>query len=231
MVIKFSNSIMTSLGKKFFMAISGLALSGFIVVHLIGNITLLSPDKDPFNKYAHFLSNFGWGLYLAELILAAIFLIHFVYAIIVQIGNWRARPKRYSQSTNAKYTSKKSFASVSMIYTGLLIIVFTILHLLHFKYGAMIMYTTNDGQYIRDLYTLVYQFFGNIWNVVFYVTVMIFLGFHVSHGVWSAFQSLGISGAQFTRFTQRLGYVFAFIMGFGFLILPVYIYFVTGGLI
>jgi succinate dehydrogenase / fumarate reductase cytochrome b subunit len=231
MMMKFSKSIMTSLGKKIFMAVSGLALSGFIVVHLVGNITLLSPDRDPFNKYAHFLESFGLVLYMAELILAAIFLIHFIYAVIIQIGNWRARPKRYSNVTNAKYTSKKSFASVSMIYTGILIIVFTILHLLHFKYGEIIMYTTKDGLFIRDLYALVYQFFGNIWNVVFYITVMIFLGFHVSHGVWSAFHSLGISGARFTKFTQRLGYVFAVLMGFGFLFLPVYIYFVTGGVL
>ena len=229
MIMKFSKTILTSLGKKIFMGLSGLALSGFIVVHLAGNIALLYPDKDPFNKYAHFLEGLGGLLYFAELLLAGIFLIHFLYAIYVQYGNWMARPKRYSSVKSAHHTSKKSFASVTMIYTGIIIIVFTILHLLHFKYGEIIMYTTSDGLYIRDLYTLVYQFFSDIWNVIFYIIVMILLGFHVSHGVWSAFQSLGISGQRFTYFIQKFGYAFAVVIGFGFLFLPIYIYFVSGG--
>jgi len=231
MLMKFSKTILTSLGKKFFMALSGLALSGFIVVHLAGNIALLYPDKDPFNKYAHFLENLGGLLYFAELLLAAIFVIHFIFAVYVQLGNWSARPKRYAAIKNARHTSKKSFASVTMIYTGLMIIVFTILHLLHFKYGEVMMYTTSDGLYVRDLYTLVYQFFSNIWNVIFYITVMILLGFHISHGVWSAFQSLGISGKRFTYYMQKFGYTFAVLMGFGFLFLPIYIYFVSGGVL
>ncbi len=230
-MMPFSRTMVSTLGKKIFMGITGLALSGFIVVHLLGNLALLNPDKDPFNKYAHFLLSLGTLLYLAESILAAIFLIHFIYALYVTIGNWRARPKRYALVKNAKYTSKKSIASISMIWTGSLIIVFTILHLLHFKYGEIIMYTTSDGAVIRDLYTLVYQFFSNIWNVIFYIAVMIGLGVHVSHGVWSAFQSLGINGQRFTRFAQGFGYVFAFVMGVGFLFLPVWIYIVTGGLL
>jgi succinate dehydrogenase / fumarate reductase cytochrome b subunit len=116
-----------------------------------------------------------------------------------------------------------------MIWTGLVIIVFTVLHLLHFKFGTEIMYTTKDGMVIRDLYTIVYQFFGNIWNVVFYIVVMILLGFHVSHGLWSAFQSLGISGQRFTRLAQGFGYAFAVVMGFGFVLLPVVIFLISGG--
>jgi succinate dehydrogenase / fumarate reductase cytochrome b subunit len=228
-MVQFSKVLISTLGKKIFMGISGLALSGFIVVHLVGNLTLLNPDKDPFNKYAHFLSSLGTLLYFAEFMLAAIFLIHFFYAIYVTLGNWSARPQNYKLVKNAKHTSRKSWASVTMIWTGLVIIVFTVLHLLHFKYGAVFMYTTKDGMVIRDLYTLVYQFFGNIWNVVFYIVVMVLLGFHTSHGVWSAFQSLGISGQRFTRLAQGLGYVFAVVMGFGFVLLPIVIFFISGG--
>jgi len=211
------------------MGITGLSLSGFIVIHLAGNLALLNPDKDIYNKYAHFLLSLGTLLYVAEFILASVFLIHFFYAVYTQIGNWLARPKRYAVVTNAGDTSHKNIASTTMIWTGLVIIVFTILHLLHFKYGEVVMYTTRDGMVIRDLYTLVYQFFSNIWNVVFYVVVMTLLGFHVSHGLWSAFQSLGISGARFTKFVQRFGYVFAVLMGGGFLLLPVWIFILSGG--
>jgi succinate dehydrogenase / fumarate reductase cytochrome b subunit len=227
--MRFSMSVFSSLGKKIFMGITGLSLSGFVVVHLIGNLTLLNPDKDPFNEYAHFLQGLGSIIYIAELILAAIFLIHFFYAVLVKIESWRARPKRYTLVTSAGYTSKKTLASTTMIWTGLIIIIFTVLHLLHFKYGEIIMYTTKDGVIIRDLYTIVYQFFSNIWNVIFYVLVMTLLGFHVSHGVWSAFQSLGISGQRFTRFAQGFGYVFAVIMGAGFLFLPIWIFIGSGG--
>lgn len=228
-MVEFKRVFSSSLGKKIFMGLSGLALSGFIVVHLIGNIALLYADKDPFNKYAHFLQSLGVLLYLAEFGLAAIFLVHFFYGIYVTIDNWRARPKGYARVTNAGHTSKKTWASVSMIYTGLIIIAFTVLHLLHFKYGEIIMYTTADGAYIRDLYVVVYQYFGNIWNVVFYIIVMCLIGVHTSHGVWSAFQSLGINGQRFTRFAQAFGYVFAVVMAFGFVLLPVIIFYMSGG--
>jgi succinate dehydrogenase / fumarate reductase cytochrome b subunit len=227
---RFSSTAFTSIGKKIFMAVSGLALSGFIIVHLTGNIALLYPDKDPFNKYANFLQGLGPLLYTAEIVLAAIFLIHFFYAVFITIGNWRARPGRYRVSCNAGHTSKKTIASTTMVYTGILIITFTVLHLLQFKYGAVIMYTTKDGIYIRDLYAVVHQFFGNIWNVVFYMIIMILLGFHLSHGFWSAFQSLGINGVWFTRFVYGFGYLFAVVMAAGFLLLPLYIFLNSGGI-
>ena len=213
------------------MGITGLALCVYIVIHLIGNLALLNPDKDPFNKYAHFLQSIGTALYVIEFILAAVFLIHFFYAIFVKIECWRARPKRYSVVKNAGHTSKKTFFSTTMIWTGLVIIIFTVLHIIHFKYGEVIMYTTKDGMEIRDLYTLVYTFFSNIWNVIFYAVVMILLGFHVSHGLWSAFQSLGISGDRFTKMAYQFGYVFAVVMGLGFLVLPVWIFIEAGGLL
>ena len=221
---RFSVTVFTSIGKKIFMALTGLVLSGFIVVHLIGNIALLYPDKDPFNKYAYFLASLGVLLYIAEFILASVFLVHFFYAVVITIGNWWARPSRYRVNRNAGHTSKKTIASTTMVYTGILIITFTVLHLLHFKFGEIAMYTTKDGLYIRDLYTIVYQFFSDIWNVSFYMAIMILLGFHVSHGFWSAFQSLGIHGVWFTRFVHGFGYLFAVIMGTGFLFLPIYIF-------
>jgi succinate dehydrogenase / fumarate reductase cytochrome b subunit len=223
-------SAYSSLGKKIFMGISGLLLCGFVVVHLIGNLTLLIPDKDPFNKYSHFLTQeLGTLIYVAEFILAAIFIIHFIYAIIVQIGNWKARPKRYNTVKWAKHTSKKSIGSATMIYTGIVIITFLIWHLLHFKFGEVIMYTTADGKVIRDLYTIVYQFYGNIINVGLYVLVMVLLGFHLSHGFWSAFQSLGLSGKRFTPLVYSVGTVFAVIMAIGFVFLPAWIFIITGG--
>lgn len=229
-MIRFSTTLVSSLGKKIFMGFSGLMLSGFIIIHLLGNLALLNPDRDPFNKYAHFLTHgLGNAIYIMEFALALVFLIHLIYAIYIQIGNWMARPTRYKVVTNAKHTSRKSWGSTTMIYTGAIIITFTILHLFHFKYGEVVMYTTADGQYIRDLYALVYQFFGNVWNTIFYIVVMVMLGFHLSHGVWSAFQSLGINGKRFTPAIYGLGTIFAIVLAAGFIFLPVWIYYLTGG--
>lgn len=228
--MRFSMSIYSSLGKKIFMGFSGLMLCGFIVVHLIGNLALLSPDKDPFNKYAHFLtSEVGSLIYVAEFLLASIFIIHFIYGVFVTIDNWRARPKGYAVVKDAKHTSKKTLASRTMIYTGVLIIIFLVWHLLHFKFGEVIMYTTADGKVIPDLYLVVYKFFGNTVNVILYIAVMALLGFHLSHGFWSAFQSLGLNGKRFTPFIYGLAAVFAVVMATGFIVLPVWIYIISGG--
>jgi succinate dehydrogenase / fumarate reductase cytochrome b subunit len=223
-------STYSSLGKKIFMGFSGLMLCGFIVVHLIGNLTLLLPDKDQFNKYANFLTTgLGSIIYIAEFLLAAIFLVHFIYAILVTIDNWKARPEKYAMVKNAKHTSKKSFASRTMIYTGIVLIVFLIWHLLHFKFGEMIIYSTADGMVIRDLYIVVYQFYGSMVNVILYIVVMVLLGFHLSHGFWSAFQSLGLSGKLFTPLVYGVAGVFALLMAAGFIVLPVWIFISTGG--
>lgn len=81
-MIRFSTTLVSSLGKKIFMGISGLMLSGFIIIHLLGNLALLNPDRDPFNKYAHFLTHgLGNAIYIMELALALVFLIHLIYAI------------------------------------------------------------------------------------------------------------------------------------------------------
>ena len=222
-MIRFSTSAFSSLGKKIFMGVSGIMLCGFIVVHFIGNLTLLIPDRDPFNKYAHFLQGLGTAIYVAEVILAAIFLIHFIYAIMVTFNNWRARPIKYKKVTNAKHTSKKSLGSTTMIYTGVVVIVFLVWHLLHFKWGEMVMYNTADGQYIRDLFIIVYQFYANPVNVGLYVLVMSFLGFHLSHGAWSGFQSLGLNGKRFTPFVQSIGILFAVVMALAFIFIPIFI--------
>lgn len=228
-MIRFSTTLLSSVGKKIYMSVMGLLLAGFLLVHLMGNLALLRADKDPFNKYAHFLThNLGNVIFAAEIILALFFIIHFVYGIIVTLDNWRARPIGYKMVTNAGHTSKKTIFSTTMIYTGLLILIFVIIHLRDLKYGEIIMYTTKDGAYIRDLYALTVQFFGNIWNVLFYELIMILLGFHLAHGVWSAFQSLGINGPRFIKIIIIFGYIYAAFISIGFFVIPLWVYF-TGG--
>ena len=92
------------------------------------------------------------------------------------------------------------------------------------------MYTTADGRVIRDLYTLVYQFYGNIVNVVLYILIMALLGFHLSHGFWSAFQSLGLNHPRYTPIIYGIALIFGVFMAFGFLVIPAIIFFRGGAL-
>ncbi len=225
--MQISQIFRSSIGKKLLLAITGLSWAGFAVGHFIGNTTLLLKDPTPFNKYAHFLSGLGGALILVELILAASLLVHLFFAIKVTLENRKARPVKYAVSKSAGRESKKGFATSTMIYTGILLIIFLVLHITHFKFGAVYM-TTVDGNQIRDLYKTVYEFYADPINTAYYVIMMILLGTHLSHGVWSAFQSLGLNGNRFTPFIYKVGFLVAVIVSVGFIAIPIYIHF-TGG--
>ncbi len=229
--MRFKMILTSSLSKKIFMSIAGLVWVGFLLIHLLGNLQLLNPNPDPFNKYSYFLTHqTGEFIYVAEFLLVFFLVSHLVYGIWVQIGNWRARPQGYSMVTWAKHTSKRSLGSVTMIYTGALILIFIVVHLLHFKYGSVTMYRPEGYNYdIPNLYQTVIQFFTKPLNVLFYVIIMVLIGLHLSHGFWSAFQSLGLGSKRFTQFIYTVGVLYAIVIAFGFVFLPIWIYFTRGG--
>ena len=223
-------SILSTVGRKFLLAITGLCLLGFIIVHLMGNLLLLV-GPDAFNAYAHKLMSLGPALYLAEVVLLSIFLIHMVTAIAVTWSNWQARPGGYEKSTNQGDPSRMTFSSRTMIWTGLVLLVFLIVHLITFKYGPGVeegYVATLDGEQVRDLYRLVIEWFSNGLYVAYYVISMGLLGFHLRHGFWSAFQSLGGFHPRFTPVAYALGVAAGVVLAVGFLGLPVW-FFLVGG--
>jgi succinate dehydrogenase / fumarate reductase cytochrome b subunit len=223
-----TNSPSSSILRKIFMGVSGLMLSGFIVVHLLGNLTLLLPDGGrAFNFYAHTLHSLGTAIYVAEAILAAIFIVHIYQGIRVTYDNWRARRRGYDKVTPSGSPSRQTLASRTMIYTGILIVIFLVKHLIDLKFGSYFE-ITYDGVVMRDLYRTTVDFFQSEVNVILYTVIMLMLGFHLSHGVWSAFQSLGIDGPRFTPLMVTLGMLFAIVMAGGFIVIPVYLYFLGG---
>ncbi|RMD91574.1 MAG: succinate dehydrogenase [Calditrichaeota bacterium] len=214
----------SSVGKKFVMAITGLAMIIFLIEHLSGNLLLFSKDPDPYNKYSHFLISFGWLLIVAELILLAFFIFHIISGISVFLSKRKARSEGYVKVASAGKPSKKNLSSVTMIYTGILMFIFIVIHLKTFKYGPH--YTTTiDGVQMRDLHKLVWEVFQNPVYVIWYVAAMIFLGFHLRHGFWSAFQSLGIYHPRYTPVIYTIGVLVAIILAVGFLGIPIWIYF------
>ena len=219
----------SSILKKIIIAVTGLSLFLFLIIHLLGNITLFTgnpPGKD-FNQYAHFLESFGILFTLAELGLLAFFLVHLSTALDSNFINTSARESRYAVTSFAGGKSKKTYASQSMVITGVVLMAFLIWHVLQFRLGTYfdtIYLDYNNGEPIRDLYKNVTIEFTNLWVVLGYSVAMAMLSLHLGHGFWSSFQSLGIHGKSFTRITYSISYLLGTIISIGFLIIPIYIY-------
>lgn len=217
----------SSVAKKFLNGLTGLGLSLFIIMHLIGNLLLLTGNPDDFNRYAYKLKSFGPLLLVAESGLALFFLLHIVSALMVYFDKLKARPLRYAVSGDAGGASRKTLSSETMIYTGLVLLFFVPWHVITLKFGPGVAqgYVTQlDGVAVRDLYRLVVEYFSNSLNVTIYVAVMLFLGLHLRHGFWSMIQSLGVYHPRLTPVWYTSGLLFAAVMAVGFLLIPIWIY-------
>ena len=214
----------TSVVRKQVTAVTGLLLSGFLITHLAGNF-LIFVSADAFNKYAHTLTS-NPAIYLAETVLAILFLGHIAMAMSLSMQNKKARPSNYYmfQPTGRGAT----FASRTMLYTGVIVGVFLVWHITGLKFGTY--YETSvDGVVMRDLHRLVIEYFQNFLNVVGYIIGMISIGIHLSHGFWSAFQSLGINHPKYNRLLKIKANALGLIIAVGFSSFPLYIFFGMGG--
>ncbi len=223
----FTSIAWSSVGRKIIMAFTGLGLVGFVTGHLLGNLLLINPDPAPFNKYSHMLISLGGLLYIVEIGLLAFFLFHSVSGITVWWGKIKARPESYKVSGDAGDPSRKNFASVTMIYTGALLFIFIAMHVAQFKYGPYYE-TVIDGVTMRDMHRLVIETFTTTGWMVWYVVATSLIGFHLWHGFWSAFQSLGIYPQRLAPVINGIGYILALLIAAGFVGLPILIYFTRG---
>ena len=217
----------STVGKKVFMALTGLAMVGFLVEHLVGNLLLLLAASEPYNTYAHAILSLGWLLVPAELLLIAFLLVHMLAGIQVTLSKRRARPQAYRVLKSAGAPSRKTLASSTMIISGLVLFVFLAVHLYTFKYGPGIAqgYVAEvGGETARDLYRLVQEKFQSPLYVLGYSLVMILLGLHLRHGFWSAFQSLGAAHPRYSGLISTLGVLVSILLGAGFLIIPAWMY-------
>lgn len=201
----------SSIGKKQIMAVTGLGFCTFVLIHLIGNLTIYG-GKDYFLSYVEHLHSLGLLVNLAELGLLFLAVLHISIGLILFIQNLQSRPVRYAVK---KWAGGRTIGSATAPYSGLLILVFIILHLLKFRLVEKT--TTND-------FIILSQTFAQIGNVVFYVLAVIIVAFHVSHGLWSGFQTLGLSHPKYMPFIQRFGIALSVILGVGFASVPVYLF-------
>jgi succinate dehydrogenase / fumarate reductase cytochrome b subunit len=211
----------STVGTKILLGLTGLFLVGFLIFHLAGNLLVFFGPAE-FNEHADALISNPLVI-PAEIGLAAIFLLHAFKAVTNFVRNRAARPVAYAAARKwAGGPSRKTLSSTTMIVTGLVTFVFVILHLKTFKYGAYYVATDAD---IRDLYRLVIEVFQSPFYVVFYVVCMGLVGMHLRHGISSSLQSLGLMPQGWTRLLLAACLGLAIVIGGGFAVIPVAVYF------
>jgi succinate dehydrogenase / fumarate reductase cytochrome b subunit len=230
---------MSSLGKKYIMALSGLILVGFVVGHMVGNLQMfLHPDW--INEYAYKLQHLPYGLiWVVRLVLLVTVVAHIVTAVLLVIENKKARPQGYSVNRPIQAT----FASRTMRYSGLILIFFIIFHIMHFTvqnihpefkeletelagvgtiHGVYDKLAAVGKTTVHDVHTMVaVGFSARYWYVsLFYIISMVLLCFHLSHGISSMFQSLGFRNNIWRKRLDRAAVVIAWAVFIGFASIP-----------
>ncbi len=218
-----SSRFYSSLTKKYVMSLAGLFLLSFLLVHLLINLLLLFDDsRYLFNEAAHFMGTnpliqtFQWVLFGG-------FIVHMIFGVILQIQNWMARPKGYKK----KNASEENYFSKFMIYTGIIVGIFLVIHLFNFfvlkMSGQVPEFSGHEGT--EDMGWLVFDLFQNGGYVIFYVVAILFLGFHVDHAFQSALQSLGLNHPKYTPFFKVVSRLLAIFIALGYISIPLVIYF------
>ena len=202
-VVRFLRS---TIGTKVLMALTGLALVGFLVAHLAGNLQMLAPGgKAPelMNSYAAQLKGLGPLLWIARIGLLGTFALHVALAIRLTALNKAARPVPYA----VKEPLASTMASRSMVLSGLVILAFVIYHLLHFTLGVTdpAAYHLTDSLGQHDVYSMFVLGFQKAPVAIAYVIAMLCLGLHLAHGIQSLFQTLGWNGPRYRPLTKAIG--------------------------
>ena len=210
----------SSVGTKLLIGLTGLLLFLYLILHLAGN-ALIFAGPDIFNTYSHALISNPLIIPI-EIALLLVFLLHVYKAVANYVANRRARPIGYEQKRLAGHTSRKSLASSTMIWSGVLVFLFIIVHVKQFKYGAW--YQTVSDDPIRDLARTEYEVFAQPLWVAVYVIATLLVGLHLRHGISSGFQSIGFDHPVYTRRLMQWGVAFAILIGVGLAIIPLWVF-------
>ena len=218
--MSFRRTFSSSVGTKLLIGVSGLLLFAYLVLHLAGNLMVFA-GEETFNHYSHALVSNPLVI-PAEIGLLLIFLLHVYKTVTMWTANQRARHIGYEKKAWAGHTSRKSVASTTMIWTGLITFAFVVVHLAQMKFGAW--YEIGEPP-IRDLYRTEAEIFASPLWVAIYVVCMVLIGFHLRHGIASGFQSVGADHPVYTRRIVVLGTLLAVVIGGGFAVIPLWVYF------
>ncbi len=218
----------TSVGRKNLMALTGLFIIFFLIIHLLGNLILIIPDSffpiefwdnvtnqhDMYNAYSHFLVHF-WPITVVAWVLYLAIALHIVDALLITLNNKKAKGGKYAVIDN----STSSWTSRNMGLLGTIIGVFIVMHMAQFWLQYKVLKVE------KDLYDLVLETFKVWWMVVIYEVSIIAIGFHIVHGIESAHRSLGIYPKKIMHTVKYIALYFGFIMAILYAIIPVILYF------
>ena len=201
----------STVGKKIVMAVTGAMMFLWLVGHMLGNLQIfIGPER--LNAYAAFLKSTGELLWGVRVVMAIALILHILAAVQITVANWKARPVGYSM----KATLETSYAARTMVFSGPIIFLYLIYHLLMFTFLA-----TGPGYSHTDVYRNVVEAFHNPVISGVYIVAMIALGFHLFHGLWSMLQTLGINHPKYNRLRKAAAAVIAIVLAAGFISIPV----------
>ncbi len=211
-MIRLFGHILTSLGSKVLIALSGLGLAGFVVFHMLGNLQVFE-GREALNAYAAFLRDMPMALWSARLALLAIVGLHIGLSIRLAIHNRRARPTGYA----VHHYRRASLASRTMMLTGSLLVLFIVFHLMHLTAGWLdpVLHNRVDLRGQRDVFGNVVHAFQNPLLVVIYLVGQVVLGLHLSHALSSSLQSLGVEHPMLDRLFKGAGPLVALLVAVG----------------
>ena len=203
----------STIGRKVVMAVTGVALFGFVFLHMLGNLQMFLPDHGAIDRYGRFLREtlHGGGIWVARMVLLVAVMAHLAAAWSLTRTSWKARPIPYKVVT----PNASTYASRTMRWSGPIVGLFIIYHLLHFTVGA-VHPAFVDGEVYRNV---IVGF--SVWPVsLFYVIAMLALGLHLRHGAWSMLQTLGASHPRWDGVRNLAATVFTVIIVLGFISVP-----------
>jgi succinate dehydrogenase / fumarate reductase, cytochrome b subunit len=220
----FTKALSGSIGRKLLMALTGLFLILFLIVHLIGNLQLLKADGgQAFNEYAQFMTS-NLAIKIVSIVNYFLILVHIVWAILLTRQNRVARgAEGYAVQNNSSH-----WTSRNMGILGSLIFIFLVIHLRGFWYEMHwggIQTENYNGVEVKNLYDVVDKAYALTWYVGIYLVSMLILAFHLWHGFISAFQTLGLNHPKYNPVIEFVGKAFAIIVPLLFAIIPILMYF------
>lgn len=218
-----SSFMSASIGRKFLMSITGLFLISFLFIHLTLNLFLTFDDSgNLFNLAAHFMAT-NPIIKIMEPILALGFVVHIIWSGWITLENMKARPQKYDQ--NDQQLSWWA-PSKNMFILGAMVLTFLVIHMINFwvklKFTGEVGVTTVDGVEMHNAYNLVKDLFLHPAYDLLYVVGGVLVGLHISHGFWSAFQTIGLSNQIWMKRLKCLAITIGFIFAIGFSYIPLY---------
>jgi succinate dehydrogenase / fumarate reductase, cytochrome b subunit len=223
----FGTFLTSSIGRKLIMSLTGLFLIIFLIVHLLGNLQLLSDDGgQAFNLYAQFMQTFPL-IKMTSYLLYFFILLHAVQGWLLWRKNSVARGGEKYAVQNVQATNTIAGFAQNMGWIGTAIFIFLVIHLYQFWLQMKmdtLPYAEYEGAQVKNLYAPVMEAYTNLGYVIFYVVCMFILGFHLWHGFQSAFQTLGLSHKKYTPVIRFLGKAYTIIVTLGFALIPILFY-------